>query len=58
MPPTNMITYASACVGVIHGSCRMIAMTDEPKKTETDATCTSGSSTVDGAPSKAFRKKK
>ena len=54
MPPTNMRTYASACTGVIHGSLLSAATTDEPSRTETLATRTSGSSTVDGAPSKAF----
>ena len=39
MPPTNMSTYASACTGVIHCSRRSTAMTEEPSRTETDATC-------------------
>ena len=51
-----MRTAASACTGVIHGSLLSAATTDEPSRTETLATCTSGS-TVDGAPSKAFSRK-
>eukprot|EP00967_Tisochrysis_lutea_P121551 scaffold200472_cov32-Tisochrysis_lutea.AAC.3 len=37
-PPTNMRQYATACVGVIHCSCRKAAIAAEPASTETDAT--------------------